>query len=311
MHTPTVLILLATYQGERYLKDQLDSIAQQTYPHWQLLISDDGSQDGTCDIARNFSGMVRQKVNLIKGPISGSTRNFFHLMHSVDMVREAELYAFCDQDDVWLPEKLERAVKNYTSQALHSTQAYLYCTRTQVVDQNLKFLDFSPKPSKKLGFGNALLQNIASGNTMVFNHRLLTILLLVKPENSVVHDWTAYQAATGCGAVVYFDTTCSVLYRQHSNNLIGVNTSFSQKLVRLRSMVDGGYRKNANKTVAAIANFESLLTVQSRNQFLLFQKMRQHKNLLRRLKTARGTRLWHQTLTGCIATFLLLIFYRI
>lgn len=311
MHTPNVLILLATYQGELYLKEQLASIAQQTYPHWQLLISDDGSHDSTCDIVRDFASTVKQQVSLIKGPCSGSTRNFFHLMQSVNTVGDAELYAFCDQDDVWLPEKLERAVKNYANQALHITQAYLYCTRTQVVDQKLQFLGFSPSPRKKLGFGNALLQNTASGNTMVFNHRLLKILCLVKPENSVLHDWTAYQAATGCGAVVFFDTTCSILYRQHSSNLIGVNTSFSQKLVRLKSMCDGGYKKNANKTVAAIANFEVLLTVQCQGQFLLFQKMRDQNNLLCRLKTAKHVQLWHQTPFGYLATFLLILFHRL
>lgn len=171
-YQPTVHILLATYNGAKYLQAQLDSIARQTHPQWTLTVSDDGSTDETLNIVKAFAQNSPQTVNLLQGPCAGSsTRNFCHLIQHAPAGTEHDLYAFCDQDDVWLDTKLERAVQWH---AQHLQQPVrLYCGRTQFVNGKLQPIGLSPGIRRPPSFGNALVQNIASGNTMVFSPSML------------------------------------------------------------------------------------------------------------------------------------------
>ena len=127
MLEPTVHVLLATCQGEAFLKQQLDSLTGQSYTNWQLHISDDGSTDRTRQIVADFIESTAQLVTLCDGPCKGVTHNFFNLIHTVPN-RQTALYAFCDQDDVWLPDKLHDAVAHFQKQKLAADQLYLYCS---------------------------------------------------------------------------------------------------------------------------------------------------------------------------------------
>jgi len=169
---PTVHILLATYNGARYLAEQLESIARQTHSAWTLTVSDDGSTDDTLDIVQRFATQVTQPVSLLQGPKEGSsTANFCHLVAQAPTDNVQDLYAFCDQDDVWHDDKLQRAVQWH---AQHPSQSVrLYCGRTQYVNEQLQPIGLSPSIKRPPSFGNALVQNIASGNTMVFSHAVL------------------------------------------------------------------------------------------------------------------------------------------
>lgn len=142
-YQPTVHILLATYNGAKYLQAQLDSIARQTHRHWTLTVSDDGSTDETVNIVKAFAQSSPHTVNLLQGPCTGSsTRNFCHLIQHAPSGAEQDLYAFCDQDDVWLDTKLERAVQWH---AQHLEQPVrLYCGRTQFVNDKLQPISLSP-----------------------------------------------------------------------------------------------------------------------------------------------------------------------
>lgn len=296
---PMVHILLATYRGERFLDEQLASIAAQTHPVWSLLISDDASNDRTLAICHAFAARhPKHSVRVVAGPGQRSTANFLHLMHTVEGFAESDLFAFCDQDDVWLPEKLARAVASLQTAPLRGQQAALYCARTRLVDHRLKPLGTSPLPPRPLGFGNALLQNVASGNTMVFNAPLLRLLRCIDPAHAVLHDWTAYQAVTGCGGWMHFDPEPCLLYRQHDHNLIGSQGRSWDKVQRMGMLFKGQYRIWGDQTEAAMKDIKEQLTPEGLRLLRNFQHMRHQPHFAARLRAGAGSGLWRQTRSG-------------
>lgn len=307
-----VHILLASYQGGRYLRAQLDSIAAQTHPHWSLTISDDGSTDDTVEICQQFVQEHPTKhIRILKGPCQRSTANFFHLMQVAALEAGEGLYAFCDQDDVWLPEKLERAVRALDSLEITARQPALYCARWQQATVDLVPLGLSPMPRKPLGFGNALLQNVASGNTMVFNKALLHLLVRIQPSHAVWHDWAAYLTVTGCGGRLWFDPEPCLLYRQHPGNLVGAQDSSLDKLHRLKLIAQGRYREWGDRTEEAMNDIAACLSEQARNQLHTFRCMRRESSAWRRVKAGLQSGLWRQTTAGQMTLFLALACKRI
>ena len=296
---PLVHVLLATYQGAHYLEDQLASIAAQTHVHWCLTISDDGSQDRTVAICEAFAQQhPAHKIRIIQGPRRRSTANFLHLIHTVTVDSADTLFAFCDQDDVWLPNKLTRAVNALNAMGAKPGQAALYGAATQLVDAALRPIGLSRKPARALGFGNALLQNVASGNTMVFNARLLRLMRLVRPENSVLHDWTAYQVVTGCGGLMHFDPEPCLLYRQHANNVVGAQGRSWDKVQRIGMLFKGKYRTWGDQTEAAMNDLLQELTPQAKLILRNFEAMRRQPGMVPRLAAGRRSGLWRQTRSG-------------
>ena len=307
MLEPTVHVLLATYQGEAFLKQQLDSLTGQSYTNWHLHISDDASTDSTLQIIAEFIKGTSQVVTVYDGPCKGVTYNFFHLINTVAS-HPADLYAFCDQDDVWLPDKLRDAVAHFQNQTLATNQLYLYCTRTNIVDSQLGYLGLSAVPRKRLGFGNALVQNIASGNTMVFNNSLLETLRLVDLQYSVLHDWTAYQVVTGCGGVIHFSDKPSLLYRQHSQNLVGSNNSIRARFKRFRFLLQGGYRRWSLQTICAMHKLRPVLAPENAQLLHLFESAHQKPDVTQRLSLLKNRLLWRQTRLGQASLLFALIF---
>lgn len=270
---PTVHILLATFNGGSHLTEQLESIARQTHTNWTLTVSDDGSTDDTLAIINRFECHVHQPIYVLKGPNKGSsTANFFHLIKSASVENSMDLYAYCDQDDVWYEDKLERAVKWHEQ---HSNQLVrLYCGRTQYVDENLQSIGLSPGLKRAPSFGNALVQNIASGNTMVFSHAVLVSQKRVLVENSIWHDWTTYIVTTALDGVVWFDNQACLYYRQHSGNVIGSNNGLKAQIARLKPLINGRYKDWNNKNIAAIDNLGKMTTQASKSIIADFQSMR-------------------------------------
>jgi glycosyltransferase involved in cell wall biosynthesis len=277
----TVHILLATYNGDRYLTEQLDSIARQTYRDWTLTVSDDGSTDNTLTIVQNFSAQVAQSVTLLQGPRRGSsTDNFFHLLARAPANNPQDLYAFCDQDDVWYNNKLERAVLWHMR---HQSQLVrLYCGRTLFVNEQLRPIGLSPNVVRQPSFGNALVQNIASGNTMVFSHAVLMAQKKIQPANSVWHDWTTYIVATALGGIVRFDDSPCLSYRQHGGNLIGSNDSFKARILRLIPLFRGRFKQWAEMNTLAIQTLHNYLDSNSGVIFNQFQQMRSAQSCIQR-----------------------------
>lgn len=306
-YQPTVHILLATYNGAKYLQAQLDSIARQTHIQWTLTVSDDGSTDETVNIVKAFAQSSPHTVTLLQGPSAGSsTRNFCHLIQHAPASTEQDLYAFCDQDDVWLDTKLERAVQWH---AQHLQQPVrLYCGRTQFVNDKLQPIGLSPGIRRPPSFGNALVQNIASGNTMVFSPSVLAAQKKVQPEHSVWHDWTTYLVTTALGGEVCFDDEPYLLYRQHGGNVIGSNDGLAAQIRRLKPLFEGRFKQWTDANLGALSDLEPVTTDASRELHRMFAQLRNQRSAWVRINAWRRTKIRRQTVPSNLTLGLALFF---
>lgn len=248
--TPHVTILLATYQGARFLRQQLDSIRDQDFANWSLIISDDGSQDETRAIAREFAAQQPDgQVRLLDGPGLGATRNFLSM---IGHVPQGSWLAFCDQDDVWLPEKLGRAVDLIGDEA----QAALYSARTVISDDDLKPLRESRMFSGPFDFRNALVQACTAGNTCLANAAGTEFLRAGQAAAEAAgihsHDWWAYQLISGAGGRIFWDPQPVVLYRQHHLNESGRNDTVAAMAQRISMLMGGPYGDWLRRNIAAL-----------------------------------------------------------
>ena len=296
-----IAILLATYNGADYLQKQLDSIERQTYIHWTVLASDDGSSDETISMMDAFISKVgKGKVKQVQGPQKGFARNFLSMVCHFEL--KADAYAYCDQDDIWLDDKLERAAKFLAVVPSHIPA--LYCSRTQYVDQENHPLGLSLPYSRPAVFANALIQNIASGNTMVFNDAARKLLLQAGPEVDIdLHDWWTYMLVTGVGGQVLFDHTPSVRYRQHPNNLWGMNTSLKSQWMRIKKLFGGRFANWNERHIAALAPMQHLLTSENQKIFERFSQARK-QTLVPRLTGLKQSGVYRQTTINNIGFFL-------
>ena len=211
-------------------------IAAQTYPNWELLVSDDGSTDQTVEIIKNFAMRIPQRVVVRSGPQLGFWQNFMSLVRSDDI--NGDLFAYSDQDDIWFAEKLAKAVNWF--EARGDEGPALYFTRTELIEADGTAAGFSPIFTRPPGFRNALVQNIGGGNTMVFNRAARSALRATAADALLVaHDWWTYQVVTGVGGVAHYDPWASLKYRQHGQNLIGANIGLRARLDRLSAFANG------------------------------------------------------------------------
>jgi glycosyltransferase involved in cell wall biosynthesis len=261
MVEPHIAILMCTFEGERFLAAQLASILAQTHQNWTLWVSDDGSSDQTLEILRATQELWgKERLKIISGPCKGFARNFLSLACRPEI--KADYYAFSDQDDIWLPSKLARALEKLTVQP-HNT-ALLYGSRTSLIDETGNPIGTSPLIPKRLDFSNALVQNVAGGNTMVFNHALVKTLRDVGPELDIVsHDWWLYIVATATCGKVLFDQEPHILYRQHKGNLVGSNVSLTSRFRRLQKLFSGRFAGWIQQNYRCIKKLEANITVES------------------------------------------------
>lgn len=216
-----VQVLLSSYNGEKYLAAQLESILAQDYEEISILIRDDGSTDHTLEIIQYYADKYANIAYYV-GKNLGVQQSFFQLMQHAD--KTADYYAFSDQDDVWLPEKIRQAVQLLEKQ--DQSLPLLYASKTTLVDAGLKEIPIRKKEVKiRPEFGNALVENVCTGCTEVFNRRLLELVTKQLPTYAIMHDWWLYLCATAFGQV-YYDVNSYILYRQHGNNQVGSSVSF-------------------------------------------------------------------------------------
>jgi glycosyltransferase involved in cell wall biosynthesis len=257
-----VTIVMATYQGELFLNEQLDSIAAQTHRNWRLYVSDDGSTDETRAIVRQLGATLRgrKEVDLVDGPRKGFVANF---LTSICQAPETDYYAFSDQDDVWDPDKLERALS--ILERMPKDRPALYCGRTWIADTSGLPIGLSPAFLRPPSFGNALVQSIGGGNTMIMNRAARELLRAAGPEIDVVsHDWWTYQLVSGAGGAVYYDLEPRLRYRQHGSNSMGANNTFGARCKRLRLLFKGRFRQWTDRNVRALGQVRHLLTRENR-----------------------------------------------
>lgn len=257
----TVTILLAVYNGARHLPDQLRSIAAQTHKYWEVLASDDGSQDNSPALLNDFA--TRHPLHHIKGPQRGSNRNFMRLLSALPDT--PGVVALCDQDDVWLPGKLSAALTALA--ALPSDVPALYCC-SRVIWSGSDTRRLSTHYTRPPSFANALIENIAPGNTIVLNPAAAALVRMAADVAGDVyaHDWWIYQLITGAGGHVHYDPEPWVLYRQHAGNQVGAGETVMGFVANKFAVLRGVYTKRLTQHIAALKAGEAVLTPQSRTQ---------------------------------------------
>jgi glycosyltransferase involved in cell wall biosynthesis len=215
---PRVTILLSTYNGAAYLKNQLSSFLEQSEVDWHLAWRDDGSTDATCAVMAEFTrraGIGRCVKSASSGSHIGAAASFVKLLAEN---QDATFVAFADQDDHWLPEKLRRSLHLLGSTG--STPA-LYCARQILTDETFNHPTPSMKFNGRPGFPASLTQNIATGNTIVMNQAAVKLVSAIPLPEASNHDWWSYIVVSACGGRVIYDEVPATLYRQHSKNMIG------------------------------------------------------------------------------------------
>ena len=222
-----VAVLLSTYNGERFLREQLDSILSQKDVLVDLYIRDDGSKDKTIKIIRDYSENYSNIV-LTEGENVGVGNSFMELVCSAG---DADFYAFSDQDDVWLPNKLICAIDRLSQ----LEGPVLYTSNQTLVDKELKEIGIRYKTAPDISYKQNICHNNIPGCTMVWNKKLQQILSCDKrrPSSSLlrkrIHDAWVMMAAAVSGKILY-DSGSHILYRQHETNVIGVRkTSIFKK----------------------------------------------------------------------------------
>lgn len=257
-----VCIIMATYQGEQYLAPQIDSIIKNTYQHIKLHIFDDGSSDSTFTIAKDYARRYPEKVHVFQNNENkGVIRNFLEAAASL----EADYYMYCDQDDIWLPEKIQKTLQFMKSQENdtanpRNTPVVVFADAT-VTDANLS--ETAPSFQRQSGYNTSaldlphlLMENKLIGCTMMFNRAARDKLLRGELPSAIrMHDWWLALIGAAFGKVAYLDEPL-LLYRQHERNVIGGSSKGSYLKDRISHL-----KKDREALYATMAQGKAFLSV--------------------------------------------------
>jgi glycosyltransferase involved in cell wall biosynthesis len=259
---PRVTILLATYNGAAHLQAQLMSYCAQHGVLWDLWVSDDGSSDGTRAIIEAFRAEHgidhggAHDIRVLDGPRMGPAANFMSLLTHPDLPTDRPV-ALSDQDDVWLPGKLSRALA-----ALRETgPVTLYSGQSYHTDAALNVIGRSRRPPRAPSFHNAVTQNIVSGHSIVMDPGALALVRKAGiPQGIPYHDWWLYLLISGAGGNVYVDRARMIQYRQHMGNAMGAHHGIRSTLYRVGQVLGHTYSDWVSANVTALTKVMPLLT---------------------------------------------------
>ena len=221
---PEIAILLTTYNGSQFLKEQIDSLVAQTYQHWQLYVRDDQSEDETPRLLTALAE-TEPRIHILRDPQKrGAKHGFMWLLQQVD----APFYMFCDHDDVWLPDKIELSMKAMQAQPEAATLPFIVCTDAELADAQLHTLSpsyWKHKQYRQDMFNDKyyhLFYNNMPGCTMLINRQAKAVAL-PWPEDTAMHDSWIAAAVLWRGGRVVWTRQPLILYRQHGHNTIGTS----------------------------------------------------------------------------------------
>jgi glycosyltransferase involved in cell wall biosynthesis len=232
-------ILLATYNGEKYLAEQIDSILLQTCKDWKLIIRDDGSGDNTVGIINDYLSRCPERIELIKDDLGniGPAQNFSRLLEN----SKSEYIMFCDQDDVWLPEKIELTLNKMkeAENLCHDTPLLIHTDLTivdadlmEIADSLWAYCKINPDTGRDLS--KIIYRNIATGCTIMMNRHAKRLISPI-PEYAGLHDWWAAMNVSKYGKIFNIPRA-TVLYRQHSQQVIGAKKESMTPAVFIRKL---------------------------------------------------------------------------
>lgn len=305
-----VAVILGYHNGAKYIKEQVDSILNQSYKNIDIYIFDDCSTDpfNLNDLNLDLEGLKRTHV-FYRDENLGFAKNFLNaLSHFND--HKYDYFAFSDQDDIWESDKIMNAIKSILF--YDKNCPILYCARTTAINEsNDMVLGVSPEFKGPPSFSNALVQNIGGGNTMVFNdHAYDLISNSNKNFDLVSHDWWSYQVVSGAGGVVHFDSVPCLKYRQHPGNIIGSNLGLRARVHRIHRLLAGDFYNWNSKNLIALKDNWSMLTVENQKKVNYFYEARKSAFPLN-LILAKKAGIYRQTFLGNIALVIGLILHKI
>lgn len=266
-----IIVLLSTYNGEKFLEEQLRSIILQRNVNLEIIVRDDGSKDSTCKILQKWQN--KGFLRWYSGANLGPARSFMHLlMQSPD----ADYYAFCDQDDIWLPEKLSIALDKIKD---HGNEAAIYISNLCLVDQNQKIIGYTSKERFSLTLAESLIYNPATGCTMVINRKMRDVLSLYEPSTMVMHDSWIYKVAISIGGFVYCDSQSHIYYRQHGDNLVGARSTWLKRCEnRLKNIFGISDFPRYQEFIELLIGYKDLITAENKE---LLENIAGYKNSYR------------------------------
>lgn len=238
-----IAILMATYNGETFLREQIDSLFAQTCQDWHLYVHDDGSSDGTVAILQEYKETYPSRITIMDYPSQGGAcKNFLSMLERV----EAPYYMFCDQDDVWFKNKIDRSLKELKSVEGSEDMPIVVHSDLRIVDDDKKvihesFFDFANIHPERISKYEQYTQDIVTGCTMLFNHKAKEAALAHSYERATMHDsWITLRvvAEGGLRQTIYEQLTD---YRQHRDNVLGAQDghrfTLTYRLGHIREML--------------------------------------------------------------------------
>ena len=283
----SIQILLSTYNGEKYLREQLNSfLSLDNIDDIKVLIRDDGSKDGTLEILHEYR--EKHGFEIIEGSNIGLNASMYELIKNRD--RNCDYFSFSDQDDVWLADKVSRGVITLSKANQNSPRMYAACSN--LTDVNLNIEGNLMIPKRQLTFFNAIVENVCAGHTQIINKPLMNILADKYSPDIVVFDHWVYLLASTVGEVV-FDSKCTTLYRQHGNNVIGYKTSFFAKIKQKATAVKNNIcQKTTRQLIAFSSCCDDVLTAKQKKEINNF--LNKQKNFFTRLTYFFTSKLYRQ-----------------
>lgn len=270
-----IIVIMSSYNGERFISEQIKSILAQRYIEVILVIRDDCSSDKTCEIIENIKA-VRNNVFLIKGHNIGCKCSFYAAAkYSFDTFKDVDYFAFADQDDVWDSDKLSIAINNIIKE--DGEKPLLYYSQPKLVNADLIPLKNVWPNKNRNTFGEACLIQTAPGCSMVFNRKALELFLTAKPEDMILHDSWLTKVVAGCGGKIIEDPETHFSYRQHSNNVVGAKVSIIGEIKRRIRSLTTERNKRLNTLQKFYDTYENYLTEE--NKYILTKILSYKKKL--------------------------------
>lgn len=299
-----VAVLMSTYNGERYVVEQLQSILGQLPAGGCILVRDDGSSDGTLAAIED---LCDPRIRVTRGANLGFGRSFLTLL--AEAPADADMVMFSDQDDVWLPGKIERAW--YHLCTLAGTAA-LYGSAQMLVDADLRPLHPTPPWPRGPSLNNALTENIITGCTAAINRPAIDLLQRAGVPGAVhFHDWWLYLVVSAFGTVVY-DNQPALLYRQHGGNVIGHGSGwFGRQWGVLRFLMRNDWVGILRRQVGAFLTHYGAMLAPSTLDDILGYFHGADGGGAPRWRLVFSTRRWRQALVGDVALRVLLVAHKL
>ena len=295
-----IAVLMAVWKDARFLREQLSSIRNQDHEEIEIWVSRDCDEEHMgIALDEEASKFGTNRFFVLSGPKRGSSNNFLSLVFNTHI--QADYFAYSDQDDIWERDKLSRAIAEL--ELVPQTIPALYGSRTRIIDAMGNNITLFPFHGKEPSFRNALVQNIASGHTMVMNCAAREILLATNITDVPFHDWWTYLLISGAAGRFFYDSDPSVRYRQHDRNLTGAPLNHPKAQIRrIQRILNGNVRGTNRANLRALQEARTFLTSENRDILDTYCEALQEKGLSRVYKLWKSG-VYRQTALGNAGLF--------